>query len=236
MFEESLVESVARIRTRSRRFAVGTFFLQAVLLAATILVPYIHPAALPKQALRSLLVAPPPPAAPSPDAPVPKGHPGPAIRTIDLSVAPRILPRRVAQASGASTPPGMVDPFGHGFGYVPGGLLAALPAPKPPEVVRAKPRGPVRISAGVAAGQLLTPIEPAYPEIAREAHVQGTVVIDAVISTEGTVEEARIVTGPPLLAEAALSAVRRARYKPYLLNGVPIAVKTTIRIIFRLGN
>lgn len=111
-----------------------------------------------------------------------------------------------------------------------------VPAPKPPRVVRVESRGPVRVSAGVAAGQLLTSIQPAYPEIARDTHVQGTVVIDAVISKEGTVEHANVVSGPPLLAEAALSAVSRARYKPYLLNGAPIAVKTTIRIIFRLGD
>ncbi len=235
MFEDSLVESIDRIRTRSRRYAVGTFLLQAVLLAVTILVPYIYPAALPKQALTSLLVAPPPPTAPAPVAHAPAGRSAPAIRAIDLRV-PRIIPRRVAQDNAASTPPGIIDPLGHGFGNVPGGLLSMVPAPKPPRVVRVESRGPVRVSAGVAAGQLLTPIQPAYPEIARDTHVQGTVVIDAVISKEGTVEHANVVSGPPLLAEAALSAVSRARYKPYLLNGAPIAVKTTIRIIFRLGD
>ena len=209
--------------------------LQASLLAVAILIPYIYPAALPKQALTSLLIAPPPPMAPAPAAHASAGRSAPAAQAIDLSV-PRVIPKTVAQDSAPSTPPSMFDPLGPGFGNVPGGLLSIMPTPKPPDVIRAKPHWPMRVSEGVAAGQLLTPIQPTYPEIARDAHVQGTVVIDAVISGEGTVERAHVVSGSPLLAEAALTAVSQARYKPYLLNGMPIAVETTIRIIFRLGD
>src|SRR5579875_1172635 len=109
-------------------------------------------------------------------------------------------------------------------------------ATPPPVVKPAKPARPLRVSAGVAAGRLIVPIQPEYPVVARNAGVQGAVVIEAVISRSGTVEQARVVTGSPLLAGAALEAVRHARYQPYLLNGQPIAVETTIRIVFSLGN
>jgi protein TonB len=88
----------------------------------------------------------------------------------------------------------------------------------------------------VAAGHILVPIQPEYPAIARNAHVQGTVTIDAVISKEGRVEQARVVSGPALLARAALAAVNRARYAPFKLNGDPVEVDTTINIVFTLGN
>jgi protein TonB len=91
------------------------------------------------------------------------------------------------------------------------------------------------VSAGVASGELLTPIRPIYPEIAKAAHIQGTVVVAAVISKEGVVENARAISGPAMLARAALDAVAAARYRPYRLNGEPVEVETTINIVFSLN-
>jgi protein TonB len=88
----------------------------------------------------------------------------------------------------------------------------------------------------VAEGRLLAPIQPIYPAIAKAARIQGTVVIEAVISRQGLVKQARIVSGQPMLAQAALEAVSRARYQPYMLNGQPVEVYTTIDINFVLGN
>lgn len=236
MFEDSLVESTGRIRTRSRWFAVGSFALQAVLLAVMILLPYLYPAALPQDAISTLLVAPPPPAAPAQAPHTSPVRVAPSIQNVALT-APPVIPRHVSPGDNTSpTPPGMGEPIGFPSGNVIGAMPPLGPAPAQPRVVRAKPSGPLRVSAGVAEGQLLAPIKPVYPIIARDAHVQGTVIIDAVISTDGTVEQARVVSGSPLLTEAALSAVSRARYQPYRLNGQPVAVETTIRIIFTLGN
>ena len=80
------------------------------------------------------------------------------------------------------------------------------------------------------------PIQPIYPPIARAAHVGGTVVIQAIISKTGQIESAHAVSGPVMLQAAAIDAVRRARYRPFLLNGQPTEVETTIRINFLLGN
>lgn len=116
-------------------------------------------------------------------------------------------------------------------------MLQGLGTPPPPLLIKPEPKprpGPVRISAGVAAGRLIAPIRPVYPAIAREARIQGTVVVEATISTQGLVEHAHLVSGPPILASAALSAIAQARYEPCKLNGDPVEVETTINVIFKL--
>ncbi len=81
---------------------------------------------------------------------------------------------------------------------------------------------------------LLTPIIPSYPKIAQVAQVQGTVIIEAVISKAGHIESLNVESGPEMLRAAALEAVARARYAPYRLNGEPVEVQTVIRVEFRL--
>jgi protein TonB len=87
----------------------------------------------------------------------------------------------------------------------------------------------------VSAGLLLAPIQPLYPQLARITGTQGTVVIQAIISKSGRIESARVLSGPAMLQAAALDAVRSARYRPYLLNGQPTEVETTISIVFHIG-
>jgi protein TonB len=86
------------------------------------------------------------------------------------------------------------------------------------------------------AGRLLDPIRPEYPMIARLSHSEGTVVVQAIISKSGKIESAQVVSGPAMLQASALQAVRAARYRPFLLNGQPTEVLTTISIVFRLGS
>jgi len=82
---------------------------------------------------------------------------------------------------------------------------------------------------------LLSPITPIYPPIAKAAGVSGTVVVEAIISRSGGIESLSVVSGPPLLREAALNAIRTARYRPYLLNGEPTEIQTTFTVNFRIG-
>lgn len=93
----------------------------------------------------------------------------------------------------------------------------------------------VNISAGVATGLLLQKATPVYPAIAKSAHVQGTVVLTATISKSGMIENLLVVSGSPMLRQAALDAVKNWRYKPYLLNNQPVDVATTVSVIFSLG-
>jgi protein TonB len=91
------------------------------------------------------------------------------------------------------------------------------------------------ISAGVAGGLLVQKTAPAYPQMAREARVSGTVVIQATISKTGTIENLHVVSGPTMLRQPALDAVKTWRYKPYLLDGEPVDVETTVSVNFSLG-
>jgi protein TonB len=91
------------------------------------------------------------------------------------------------------------------------------------------------ISSGVMAGNLLEKVTPQYPAIAKAARIQGTVVLEATISKDGTIQNLRVISGPPMLRQAALDAVRSWRYKPYLLNGEPVEVQTTVNVVFNLG-
>jgi periplasmic protein TonB len=236
MFEDSLVESAGRIRTRSRRYVVGSFLLEAALVAVIILIPYLYPAALPPQYLTVPLIA--PPHAPAPQ--MAEQHPAasaarPHFETIDLT-APSHIPTTIAHVVD-SAPPNLVVGGDTGVGPgngVPGALSGIAPAPPVPVVRPSKPAGPFRISQGVAEGQLLVPIRPVYPMIAIQMHLQGTVVVEATISTEGRIENLQVVSGSAILARAAVDAIRMARYRPYMLNGSPVEVETTINVVFSL--
>ena len=105
-----------------------------------------------------------------------------------------------------------------------------------PRVVAAAPKSdkPQRVSNGVQAGLLLAPIQPVYPAIAKVTHTQGTVVVEAIISKAGRIESLNVVSGPEMLRGAALAAIKEARYRPYLLDGTPVEVQTTITVNFRM--
>jgi TonB family protein len=102
-------------------------------------------------------------------------------------------------------------------------------------VVKPAP-GPVKISAGIAGGLLIQKTPPVYPAIAKSARVSGTVIIQATISKAGSVKDARVLSGPAMLRQAALAAVQTWRYKPYMLDNAPTEVETTVNVTFSLGN
>lgn len=93
----------------------------------------------------------------------------------------------------------------------------------------------VEVPADVMAGMLVQKTDPVYPPVAKAARVQGTVVLQATISKSGSVEDLHVVTGQALLQDAALTAVRTWRYQPYMVNGEPVKVQTTINVVFTLG-
>jgi len=239
MFEDSLVESQGRIRTRSRWFAIGSFITQTALLLLLIVLPLLHPQALPRQSLERLLIAPPPPRSPAP-VEVRRANNALARQSMPSLQAQLQAPRSIPATTRTivdSGPPGspIGDVGGASDGGIPGGMDLGSLAPavrlaKPPA-----PQRPLAVSSGVAAGQLLSPIHPIYPEIAKRARIQGTVVIEATISRQGTIENLQVIEGPPMLRQAAIDAVAAARYRPFLLNGEPVEVQTSIHVIFSLG-
>jgi protein TonB len=78
-------------------------------------------------------------------------------------------------------------------------------------------------------------VEPQYPPLARQARVQGPVLLEATIAQDGTIENLRVVSGHPMLVRAAVDAVKQWRYRPYLLNGQPVEVETQVQVNFNLG-
>jgi protein TonB len=110
------------------------------------------------------------------------------------------------------------------------------PGPAPTIVTRPpKTSAPLAVSSGIIKGLLLAPIEPVYPRIAIAARVEGTVILTATINKQGRITGLLVLSGPMMLQPAAAEAVREARYKPYLLNGQPTDVITTISVTFRIG-
>jgi protein TonB len=234
MFEQSLVESTGRIRTRSRRYALPSFLLETALVTTLILLPYLYPAALPRTSLTTTLVAPSPPPAPAPQPPAVT----PATRPQRLNVyAPSRIPNTIPPI--IDNPPGPIAPspltLGPGVtGQSSAPLFPATPPSAPPARI-VKATGPMRVSAGVASGQLVVSIQPRYPAIAKQARVQGTVIVSALIGTDGRIASLHVLSGPPLLVPAAVDAIQRARYRPWTLNGQPVEVETTINIVFSLN-
>jgi protein TonB len=123
---------------------------------------------------------------------------------------------------------------GGSVGGVLGGVLNSI-ASIPTAVPKVAAPQKVRVSSGVAQGNLIHDVKPAYPALARQARIQGTVVLQAVIGKDGSIQNLRVVSGHPMLAQAALDAVKQWRYKPYYLNGEPVDVDTMININFTLS-
>ena len=119
------------------------------------------------------------------------------------------------------------------MGGVLGGILGGgyqVPEPPPPTPQRHK--GPYRVGGKVRAPQLIEQVQPIYPALARQARIQGNVVIDSVIDPQGDVTQMKVVSGSPLLVQAAISALKQWRYQPTLLNGEPVAVDMFVTIHF----
>ena len=152
--------------------------------------------------------------------------------------APTRIPHNIQIVSEKEAPPS--SGFGvagmEGLGGSQSGVIGSVfgsgnTGPK----VKAEAPKKVNISAGVAVGLLIQKTTPVYPPIAKAARVSGTVVLQATISKSGTIENLRVVSGPAMLQQAALDAVKTWRYRPYLLNNDPVEVETTINVIFTLG-
>jgi len=149
--------------------------------------------------------------------------------------APTKIPHNIVQVSEKEAPPSSfgvagMDGMGGSSGVM-GSLFGGGDTPK----VKAAPPKKINISAGVAVGNLIQKTSPVYPPIAKAARVSGTVVLQATISKTGTIENLRVISGPAMLQQAALDAVRSWRYRPYLLNNDPVEVETTVNVIFSLG-
>lgn len=208
--------------------------------------------------------APPPPPPPPPPAPAkalmtPKAKPKvEAPKATPEFTAPVDVPQHIQPEQGsdvgsdAGVPAGAPEGVEGGVeGGVKGGVVGGVvggveggipepeatppPPPPPPPTAPPVPKGPVRVGGQIKEPRKIRNVSPVYPEVAKQARVQGVVVLECVISPSGRVSDVRVVRGIPLLNDAAAEAVRGWSYSPTLLNGVPVPVIMTVTVNFRLS-
>jgi len=245
MFEDSLIESGGRLRTKRGATTLVSFIFQVVLIGVLVIIPLVFTEALPKQQLMTFLVAPPPP---PPPPPPPAAVPIKAVKVVQTDIingqlrTPTKIPEKVQMIKEEEAPPPVMSAGGV-VGGVPGGVpggqmggvIGGIISSTPVAVPKVATPQRVRVSQGVSQGLLIKRVQPSYPPLARQARIQGTVMLQAEISKDGSIENLRLISGHPMLAPAAIDAVRQWRYKPYMLNGEPVAVETTVMVNFTLS-
>ena len=237
MFEDSTFESTGRIKTRSRRWMFAALILNGSILVALVLIPLIYPDALPSHFIPPLLVA---PAAPQPETPPPTVHVRAAAPHDFPEMIGRtiVMPTRIpASITAPSEPePGFDRNIATEIGSNgPGGNGENPFGPRSPVIVVHPPvPSSVHLPSKLVEGFLIYKNVPQYPVIAKTVGQQGTVVLQATISKSGTIENLQVISGPPMLQQAAIDAVKTWRYRPYLLNQQAVEVETTVNVIFRI--
>ncbi len=145
--------------------------------------------------------------------------------------APPVVVPQVPTPSVAGTPTPAPEPVS-----TPATAPAVKPAPKENPEPKARPQEPMRVGANVQASKLISKVEPVYPELARQARVEKTVILEALVDAQGNVANLRVIQGHPLLDQAAIDAVRQWRYSPTYLNGQAIQVVATVSVPFLLAS
>jgi len=246
LFADSLLDASRGEKNRLRTATALSLTFQCMLIGVLLIVPLMFTQALPKQQLLTFLVAPPPP----PPPPPPAQALAKVVRQIQSELLesgglrmPTRIPSKVQMIREEEAPPPQLGGVLGGVpGGVPGGQLGGViggiisqtsSLAAAPKLSLPAPRR-VRISQGVTRGMLLQKIEPKYPHLAVQARIQGQVVLTAIISREGDIKQLQVVSGHPILVPAALEAVQQWHYRPFLLNGEPVEVETTVTVTFQL--
>ncbi len=237
MFEQTFIEVQAG--GKKPYTVLFSLLIQVAALAVLIIVPLIYTQVLPQAKLRSVFAAPTPPPPAIPKAP------NTTVRT--TAARPSFPPFFVKNLIVRSTPPQREVAVGAapnlGEGVMGGDSYATVPvdaiqvrSPEPPATPVAREPIVKRVRRGtMEASQLIHKVQPEYPPMAKQIHVQGAVEFTAVISKEGTIENLQLVRGHPILVAAARDAILQWRYKPTILNGEPVEVITNITVNFILN-
>ncbi|HVW84500.1 MAG TPA: TonB family protein [Bryobacteraceae bacterium] len=245
MFDQTFVDTHAHAR-KPWTMALS-LALQCGAVSILVIVPIVHPEVLhPKLDVPVWI-----PLKPLKEKPTPEVK----TATVPARVAqpraftqPAKIPDKIAKAVEMEAAPepqnfGMVGPpnaigtgtaiAGIGQNLIPDTPPPSKPRPAPPKP--AAPAGPVRVSTGVQSAKLLFAPKPQYPSLARTARAQGTVRIQAIIAMDGSIRNLQVISGPSLLVNAAVEAVKQWRYQPTLLNDRAVEVITEIDVVFTLG-
>jgi protein TonB len=240
LFEDLIESDVVAHKTKKSMTLPVSIGLHAIILLIAVVVPILTSEELPEptSAVKAFFVepaaAPPPPPPPPPPAPKPVNVPRPVSTpppTETTFTAPVEVPEEIQPEEGLDLgveggQPGGVE--GGVPGGVVGGVVGGLPDAPPP--VQA-----VRVGGQIKEPKKLKNVNPTYPDIARQARVQGVVILECTISPQGKVTEVKVLRGIPLLDQSAMDAVKQWVYTPTLLNGVPVPVIMTVTVNFRLN-
>ena len=236
LFEDLVDSDVVRHRTAQAYTLPMSIFIHVVVLVIAVVVPLLTSAELPEPAaaVKAFFVdpqaAPPPPPPPPPPAP--------------KAVAPRAVPVEPPsdQFIAPVETPDQIRPESSDVGVegVPGGVEGGVPGGVVGGVVGGLPDAPPAVQAVRVGGQIKEPkkvhnVSPSYPDIAKQARVQGIVILECIISPQGKVSDVKVLRGIPLLDQAAIDAVKQWVYTPTLLNGVPVPVIMTVTVNFKLS-
>ena len=241
MFNELVESCVAKSATKKTYGIALSAFVQSVALVVLLVIPLIYTQALPGKVLGRFLVV-PPPVLPAPIAATaaravaakPRAYrqiSDPITQPTNIPTGIKVptepeAPLALALSDGADGVATGLDLFAADFG----GPAASIPPPPPPVVTKRVKQG-----GDVVAARIIAQPRPEYPLLARMAHIQGDVVLHAIIDRSGSISELQVISGPPLLVKAALDEVRAWRYRPTLLGGEPVEVDTTITMSFVLA-
>jgi protein TonB len=239
MFEDCLIESGGKLKTKRGTTTLISFIFEIIFLGILVLLPLIFTEALPTKQLMTMLTAPPPPPPPPPPAAAPV-----VVRKMQSELdngqlrTPTAIPKKIEMIKEDEAPPNLGGVAGGVPGGVPGGVTGGVMSSimnVPTAIPKAATPQRVRVSQGVSQGLLIHKVTPQYPPLARQARIQGVVVLQAEIGKDGSIQNLHVVSGHPMLTNAALEAVKEWRYKPYYLNGEPVEVETTINVNFTLS-
>jgi len=240
LFEDLIESDVVKHKTSQSYTLPVSIGIHALVLLLVVVVPLLTSQDLPEptSVVKAFFVepaaAPPPPPPPPPPAPRQQNQPKPMstpVPTENKFQAPIETPEQVKPDEGIDLGveggvPGGVE--GGVPGGVVGGVVGGLPdAPPPPQAVR--------VGGQIKEPKKLKHVNPAYPDIAKQARVQGVVILECTISPQGKVTDVKVLRGIPLLDSAAIEAVKQWVYSPTLLNGVPVPVIMTVTVNFRLS-
>jgi periplasmic protein TonB len=240
MFHDVLLEVPAAERRRRKLTLLATIAGEGLVIATLLAIPLLYLDVIPGLSVQAKTLSVPLSGAPA----VTGGPAGPraggsralsqpqAAPTVRTSGHPLLPYGRAQRTGGESDLP--LDPNGVGACC---GVPGSLPDGNfvPPPVRPAKPPDRPLVLSRLDPGMILQRVEPVYPREAKLAHIQGEVVVRAVISRSGVIESVRAVSGHPWLARAARDAVAQWKFRPYYLNGSPIGVETQVTVHFVLG-
>jgi len=240
MFADSLLDVSWTDRSRRGYATLISFALESLALSALLVAPFLYVQGLPHAQWMATLSLPTPPPAPLPTSAHRHAQAASNMASDGHIIAPIQIPEHAPEITDESPPPVDIDqpavPGSTGDRTARNPVFASTGTglenigPPPPLAVTKPPR-----ISRLMDGYLIYRVQPEYPPIARQAHIQGSVVLRALISRDGRIENLQVVNGQPMLVPSAINAVSQWRYRPYVLNNEPVEVETQITVNFTLA-